>query len=103
LAGKAFPVNAGYAVTTLLLLLKESVVMNKEWKLGVDLYKNDNLLDPLTFEQVVVALYCNEKHINKRTAQKVVNEIIKQRMEDVRNLLKINLDKIVEMAQMGGI
>jgi len=68
--------------------------MDKEWKLGKDLYPNDNIMDDLTFDELITTIYCNEPIINEVTIQRVFNELIQSKIHDARDLLKINLAEI---------
>ena len=72
--------------------------MNKNWKLGDDVHEQDNLLDGFTFEQLVVALVCNEPVINAGSVVKVVNEIARQQLEDMYELVEHNMGEIIEAA-----
>ena len=54
----------------------------RQWKLGVDMHQNDNILDPVTFEQIITALHCNAKVINENAIWGVVREIMDSHMQD---------------------
>ena len=73
--------------------------MEKEWKLNKDLYSDDNLLDGITFDDIILMLDCNEKEININTAQKCFNELLALRLEDAKELVRINLNEIVKEAK----
>lgn len=49
--------------------------MNQEWKLGKDLSLSDNLLDPATFDDIVVVT-CNCPEIDKVSVVKQICEIM---------------------------
>ena len=70
----------------------------RSWKLGVDLNNGDNLLDPITFDDVITALQCNEKVISEGTARKVVNEILESNITNFKELLEANIAEIVKRA-----
>jgi len=70
----------------------------RSWKLGVDLNNGDNLLDPITFDDVITALQCNEKVINEGTVRKVVNEILESNITNFKELLEANISEIVKRA-----
>jgi ribosomal protein L7/L12 len=73
--------------------------MEKEWKLNKDLYEDDNILDPITFYDIILMLDCNEKVIDKTTALKCYKELLEMRLEDAKDLININLDEIVKEAK----
>lgn len=73
--------------------------MDREWKLGKDLCLSDNLLDPVTFDDIVVAVTCNCPEIDKVSVVKQIREIMELRMKDMRFLVDNNVDEIVEEAK----
>lgn len=75
--------------------------MDREWKLGKDLVASDNLLDPVTFDDLILALHCNEKVIDKAAIARVIREIMEQRLEDMKFLLKNNTEEIIAEAMKG--
>lgn len=72
--------------------------MERGWRLGIDLYPEDNLLDSITFKEIITTICCNEKVINRESARRCDKEILDMRMNDFKDLLEINLDEIVEAA-----
>lgn len=36
----------------------------RKWKLNEDMHQEDCILDPVTFQQVIDAVHCNERVIN---------------------------------------
>mgnify|MGYP004655686761 FL=1 len=70
-------------------------------KLGVDLDEDDNLLDSITFKDVVLHVHCSARAINDRTIREMVHSMVLQRLEDMNELLDRNLDKIAEEARKG--
>lgn len=75
--------------------------MDRKWKLGEDLVVSDNLLDPVTFDDLVLALHCNEKVIDKAAIARVIRKIMEQRLEDMKFLLKNNTEEIIAEAMKG--
>ena len=71
----------------------------REWKLGVDLDREDNLLDPITFDDVMLALRCNCKEINEESFNKTLNEIMNIRMTDMRELLRRNKKLMIDFVR----
>ena len=75
--------------------------MEKVWKLGIDLNECDNLLDGFTFEQVITALYCGEKIIDKKSVKRVIKEILESQLQDLNCLLENNMNEIIKRAKKG--
>lgn len=68
------------------------------WKLGDDLSLCDNILDPVTFDDIVTAVRLNEKVVNKEAVLKTVQALIDSRMRDFTSLLENNINEIINMA-----
>ncbi len=75
--------------------------MDTQWTLGEDVHPNDNILDPITFEQIILALHCNEKEINHKAVMKVAREILNSRLQDFYFLLGRNEEEIITEAMKG--
>ena len=73
----------------------------RKWVLGDDLAACDNLLDGITFEDVILAVHCNCHVISRETVAKQFFEILEQRLLDMNELLNRNIDKIAEEARKG--
>lgn len=73
----------------------------RKWILGDDLAACDNLLDGITFDDVILAVHCNCRVINRETVTKQFFEILEQRLLDMNELLNRNIDKIAEEARKG--
>lgn len=73
----------------------------RQWKLGEDVHPNDCIFDPITFEQIITALHCNERTIDTKAVFRVVNEIIDSRMQDLEYLLNNNIAEIIAEAKKG--
>lgn len=74
--------------------------MEREWRLGVDLFPEDNLLDGLTFDDLILAVHqC--RVVNRATVHATLNEILAQRRQDMMYLLEKNMDVIIEKAMEG--
>lgn len=74
--------------------------MDRQWKLGEDLVEVDNILDQITFDDVILALH-HERVINEQSLQSVVKDIMDQRMQDFEYLLANNVDEIIARAKRG--
>lgn len=73
----------------------------RKWVLGDDLAACDNLLDGITFEDVILAVHCNCHVFSRETVTKQFFEILEQRLLDMNELLNRNIDKIAEEARKG--
>lgn len=74
--------------------------MERDWKLGKDLYPEDNLLDGITFDDLILAVHqC--RTINQATVHSELNEILAQRRQDMMFLLEKNMDVIIQKALEG--
>ena len=78
--------------------------MDKEWKLGKDLFLSDCILDPITFDEIVTALRCNCTEINESSVRQTAREILQSKMEDYYYLLARNTKEIIaEVKKQKGI
>jgi hypothetical protein len=73
--------------------------MAKEWKLGVDMHELDNILDGITFDDVLTTVVCNEPEINEASVRKCVKELLSMRMTDFNELLEVNIKELVKQAK----
>lgn len=76
----------------------------KQWKLGDDMFLEDNMLDPITFDEVVMTVRCNCREINCESVRKTAMEILESRKEDFIYLLYNNMNEIIkEVKKQKGI
>ena len=68
------------------------------WKLGKDLLTSDTILDPVTFDDLILALKCNYAYIGETAVRTQMKEILEQRLEDVKYLIENNIDEIIALA-----
>lgn len=80
---------------------KGELNMNRSWKLGDDLNIADNLLDGITFNDLIVAVHCNCREITPEAVQKELDEIMDGRLADMRFLLENNMKAIILEARKG--
>lgn len=73
----------------------------QKWKLGVDIFRQDNLLDGITFDDLILAVHCNCRTICPTAVRSELRKILEQRQEDMVYLLENNMDCIMEEAQHG--
>ena len=74
---------------------------NQEWKIGKDLSTYDNLLDGLTFDDLILAVHCNCRVITPEAARSELKEILESREQDMMCLLEKNMDAIMAEARKG--
>lgn len=75
--------------------------MENKWELGDDLAESDNLLDPVTFENLILAVHCGSPVIDKKAVEATMKEIMEERLADMRFLLKKNMGAIIKAAKRG--
>ena len=75
--------------------------MERNWLLGDDLAACDNLLDGITFDDIITLAHCNCRIISPDAVRKEVDDLLKLRLADMRELLERNIDKIAEEARKG--
>ena len=75
-----------------------TVDTSSRWKLGKDMIPSDTILDPVTFDDLILALKCNCEHITPDAVIVQATEIINQRLEDWKYLIENNIDEIIALA-----
>lgn len=68
------------------------------WKLGKDLLTSDTILDPVTFDDLILALKYNCERITPDAVIIQAAEILNQRLEDWKYLIENNIDEIIALA-----
>ena len=76
-------------------------VGEKEWKLGIDLDRSDNLMDGFTFDDIILQVHCNCREITEQTVRKEVLELVTARLDDMYELLNRNISVIMAEARKG--
>lgn len=74
--------------------------MERNWRLGDDLHPQDCILDPVTFDDLILAVHHCSK-ITPQTVNDTLRDIIDQRLTDTVFLLKKNTDEIMRRAAEG--
>lgn len=72
-----------------------------QYKIGEDLNEDDNLLDPITFRDVILAVHCNCRTINPDAVRETLREILDMRLDDMTELMKRNMDEVIRLAKEG--
>ena len=70
-----------------------------QWKLGDDIIPSDNILDSITFEDVILAVKCNCPDITPDTVRKTYREILKDALEDASFIVERNLEEMIMAAK----
>ena len=76
-------------------------IPDRKWKLGEDLSTCDNLLDGMTFDDLILAVHCNCRDITPAAVRKELMEIFASRKQDMIYLLEMNMDEIMAEARKG--
>jgi len=76
-------------------------VPEREWMLGIDLSTYDNLLDPITFDDLILAAHHNCHELTPDQVQKTLCEMLESRLQDTMFLLSKNMDAIISKAAEG--
>ncbi len=74
---------------------------DRAWKLGDDLITSDNLLDGLTFDELILTVHHNCRIITPETVCAELDEILTGRKQDMMFLLEQNMDVIMAEAKKG--
>lgn len=75
--------------------------MERQWKLGEDMHETDNMLDGITFDDVILALHSGERVIDERAVRRVVQDILESQMQVFEYILNKNIDEIIKRAKRG--
>lgn len=76
-------------------------MLDREWKLGDDLITSDNLLDGVTFGDLILAVHCNCQDITPEAVRKELRDILASRRQDMEYLLEKNMAAIMAAARKG--
>lgn len=75
--------------------------MERSWKLGDDLVTSDNLLDGVTFDDLILAVHCNSREISRASVHAELSQILATRKQDMMFLVEKNMDAIIRAAKEG--
>lgn len=73
----------------------------RSWKLGDDLSEQDNILDGITFEELITTVRCNCPTIDSNSVYTEFRRILEIREQDMYSLLNNNIGVIVAAAKKG--
>lgn len=74
---------------------------NKNWRLGDDLYTDDNLLDGFTFYDIILQVHHNCRNITQEAVMGEIRYLVNSRLDDMYELLARNMDVIMAEARKG--
>ena len=75
------------------------MIPERQWKLGEDLFPEDNMLDGFSFEDMIVLVKCNCEELTPANARKELEQMLASKLEDMYFLFDKNIDKILEIAR----
>ena len=75
----------------------------RKWKLGEDVDRQDNLLDGISFDELILTVHCNCKEITPEGIEKELDKILEIRLQDMKHLLEKNLHEIIREAKKGRV
>lgn len=75
--------------------------MDRKWRIGEDLSVEDNMLDGITFADVILAVHHNCREITPEAIRTEVLGFVEMRLDDMKYLLEKNLDAIAMEAMKG--
>lgn len=75
--------------------------MEEKWRLGEDLSVEDNMLDGITFADIILAVHRNCREITPEAIRKEVLDFVEMRLDDMKCLMEKNLDVIAAEAMKG--
>lgn len=70
----------------------------RKWKLGEDVSQSENLLDPVTFAELIMTLRCNRSEITEKSIRAEMKRIMDIRLQDMNYLLDNNIEEIIAAA-----
>lgn len=74
---------------------------DRKWRLNEDLIESDNLLDNVTFKELITTVRCNCPTINNKAVRDELKRILEIRRQDMEHLLEENMDVIIAEAKKG--
>ncbi len=83
------------------MMEKKNKTPERIWKLGDDLSTKDNLLDGLTFDDLILAVHCNCRVVTRAAVHAELNHMLASRRQDMNFLLEKNMDAIIAAALKG--
>jgi hypothetical protein len=76
-------------------------IMERQWKLNEDMHKSDCVFDPITFEDIILAVHHNAQTPNAKSVEEAVKDILEIRMQDFEYIVANNINEIIAEAKKG--
>lgn len=73
----------------------------RAWRLDEDLIESDNLLDGITFDELITTVRCNCPVIDEKAVYGEFMRILEIRKDDMYSLLNRNMKAIIAKAKKG--
>lgn len=78
----------------------KTMTVDREWKLGKDLYEEDNVLDQISFKELIDTLHANYgKDVTVKKVYAEFMSIKSMHFDDALFLLRNNMDEIIKRAK----
>lgn len=61
--------------------------------------RDANLIDPLSFDTLLLEIHCNIKDINPETVRKQFQEDLQSRIDEAKSIFESNLNNVVKQAK----
>ena len=74
--------------------------MERNWRLGDDLIPSDNILDGLTFDDLILATR-HTSYVSPEAVRRNLKDMLEGRLEDMWFLVENNMDIIIQAALKG--
>jgi len=74
--------------------------MENRWRLGDDMISSDNILDGLTFDDLILSVH-HTSVVNPKTVRDNLKDMLESRLEDMWFIVERNMDVIIAEALKG--
>ena len=71
-------------------MIREELLRESHW------HPKDNILDDITFEELITTFESNEKTIDEKSITKVFNELMKGKVSEAKFTFKKNIGEILK-------
>ena len=81
---------------TFKITAEEKEMIEKRRK--AEAFIHDNVLEPITNQEIIITIQTSEKYRDEKTVYKVFENLLKLKVKDARHLLKKNMSAILNEA-----
>lgn len=74
--------------------------MNRNYKLGDDLITKDDILEGISFEELISTVEANCEEVTPQTVEQTLKEILNYRLKDMNFLLQNNIQEIINLVNV---